>query len=58
MDFAPVWDQLAHSIRELPRSGLLMAALGAMLLGVLGSIVLRPAPALGRLHADDEHARR
>jgi len=49
MDFAPVWDQLAHDIHELPRSGLLLAALGAMLLGILGSIVLRPAPVLGRL---------
>ena len=48
MDFAPVWDQLAHSIHDLPRSGLLLAALGAMLLGVVGSLVLRPAPALGR----------
>lgn len=49
MDFAPVWDQLAHSIKELPQSGLLMAALAAMLLGVVGSIVLRRAPALGKL---------
>jgi aspartyl protease family protein len=49
MDFAPVWDQLAHVIHELPRSGLLLAALGAMLLGIVGSIVLRPAPLLGRL---------
>ena len=49
MDFAPVWDQLAHAIHELPRSGLLLAALGAMLLGLVGSIVLRPAPLLGRL---------
>ncbi len=49
MDFAPLWDQLAHSIRELPRSGLLLAAVGAMLLGVLGTLLLRPAPALGRL---------
>jgi aspartyl protease family protein len=49
MDFAPVWDQLAHTIHELPRSGLLMAALGAMLLGIVGSIVLRPVPVLGRI---------
>ena len=49
MDFAPVWDQLAHSVHELPRSGLLLAALGAMLLGIAGSFLLRPAPALGRL---------
>ena len=44
-----MWDQLAHSIKELPRSGLLMAALAAMLLGVLGSTLLRRVPALGRL---------
>lgn len=49
MDFAPVWDQLSHSISELPRSGLLMAAVGAMLLGLAGSIVIRPLPALGKL---------
>jgi aspartyl protease family protein len=49
MDLAPIWDQLAHSIHALPRSGLLLAALGAMLLGILGSIMLRPAPLLGRL---------
>lgn len=49
MDFAPIWDQLAHSIAQLPQSGLLLAAVGAMMLGILGSLVLRPAPALGRL---------
>jgi aspartyl protease family protein len=49
MDFAPVWDQLAHSLSELPRSGLLLAALGAMLLGVIGTFVLRRAPPLGKL---------
>ena len=49
MDFAPIWDQLAHAVHELPRSGLLLAALVAMLLGIVGSIVLRPAPLLGRL---------
>jgi aspartyl protease family protein len=49
MDFSPVWDQLEHSVRSLPQSGLLMAALGAMLLGLAGSFLLRPAPLLGRL---------
>jgi aspartyl protease family protein len=48
MDFAPVWDQLAHSIRELPRSGLLLAAVGAIALGILGSVLIRRVPALGR----------
>ena len=49
MDFSPVWEQLAHGVRALPQSGLLMAALGAMLLGVAGSFLLRPVPVLGRL---------
>lgn len=49
MDFAPLWDQLVNGLAELPRSGLLLAAVGAMLVGLLGSLLLRPAPALGRL---------
>ncbi len=49
MDFAPVWDQLAHSLSQLPRSGLLLAAVAAMLLGVIGSLMIRRVPALGRL---------
>ena len=49
MDFAPVWDQLAHSISQLPQSGLLLTALGAMLIGVLGSLLIRRLPALGKL---------
>src|SRR5690606_39830919 len=48
MDVAPVWDQLAGSIKALPQSGLLLAALGAMILGVLGSLTIRRVPALGR----------
>jgi aspartyl protease family protein len=49
MEIAPIWDQLAHSLSELPNSTLLLAAVGAMLLGVAGSFLIRPAPALGRL---------
>jgi len=49
MDFAPVWDQLAHSIAQLPKSGLLMAALAAVLAGVAGSMIIRYSPALGRI---------
>lgn len=49
MDLAPIWDQLAHSIAQLPRSGLLMAALGAMMLGVLGTLLIRRVYWLGRL---------
>ena len=48
MDLAPIWDQLAHSLREVPRSGLLMAALAAMVLGIAGSMVMARVPALGR----------
>ena len=48
MDLAPVIDQLAHTLGMLPRSGLLMAALAAMLLGVAGSLLLRRFPWLGR----------
>jgi aspartyl protease family protein len=48
MDFAPVWDQLAHNIAQVPRSGLLMAALAAMMLGVIGSLTIRRVPTLGR----------
>ena len=49
MDFAPVWDQLVHSIGQVPRSGLLLAAVGAMVLGVIGSMLIRSVPALGKL---------
>ena len=49
MDFAPVWDQLAHNIHALPKSGLLLAAVAAMMLGVIGSLVIHRVPALGRL---------
>lgn len=49
MDFAPVWDQLAHSLSQVPRSGLLLAAVGAMALGVIGTMLLRTVPSLGKL---------
>ncbi|MBO0748881.1 MAG: TIGR02281 family clan AA aspartic protease [Porphyrobacter sp.] len=49
MDFASLWDQLAHNIHALPQSTLMMAALAAMALGVLGSLVFRRLPGLGRL---------
>ncbi len=46
---APVWDQLVNSLRELPQSGLLMAAVVAMAVGILGSMFMRRAPGFGRL---------
>ncbi|MXP42608.1 TIGR02281 family clan AA aspartic protease [Altererythrobacter soli] len=49
MDLAPIWEQLAHSINQLPRSGLLLAALIAMAVGVLGTITVRRIPLLGKL---------
>ncbi len=49
MDFAPVFDQLAHSIREISQLGLLMAALVAMVAGVLGSVMMKRVPAAGRI---------
>jgi len=49
MEFAPLWDQLAQAIRELPRSGLLMAAMIAMLLGLLGTMIAGRVPVLGQL---------
>jgi len=49
VDFAPVWDQLAQSIQQVPRSGLLLAALASMVIGVAGSLAIRRSPAFGRL---------
>lgn len=48
MDLTPVLDQLGHAISQLPQSGLLMFAVGAMVLGVIGSILISRLPALGR----------
>ncbi|MGB3166630.1 MAG: TIGR02281 family clan AA aspartic protease [Alteraurantiacibacter sp.] len=48
MDFAPIFDQLAHSIREIPQSGLLMGAIAAMVCGIVGSMIISRVPALGR----------
>lgn len=49
MDLAPVWEQLARSLSELPQSSLLLAAVAAMAIGVLGSVLARWVPALGRM---------
>ena len=50
MDFAPVWDQLAHSLSELPRSGLLLAAAG--LAPREGGLPVRMQTANGSVAAD------
>ncbi|RIV89258.1 retropepsin-like aspartic protease family protein [Aurantiacibacter zhengii] len=49
MDPAAIFDQIAMMIREIPKSGLLMAAIAAMAAGVLGSMLISRVPALGRL---------
>lgn len=49
MDVAAIFDQLAMMIREIPQSGLLMAAVAAMVAGVLGSVLISRVPALGRM---------
>ena len=49
MDFAALWDRLSHNILAVPQSMLLMAAVAAMVVGVLGSLVFRLSPRAGRL---------
>lgn len=49
MDLATVLEQLVQSVRSLPQSGLLLVALIAMVVGVIGSAMMRRVPALGRL---------
>jgi aspartyl protease family protein len=49
MDFSAVWDQLVQNLRVLPQSTLMLAAFAAMVIGVLGSLVFRRVPALGRV---------
>jgi uncharacterized protein YjeT (DUF2065 family) len=36
MDFASVWDQVAHNLRALPQAQLMMVALAAMAQGLIG----------------------
>jgi aspartyl protease family protein len=48
MNFAPVWTHIVHNIQGLPQSILLMVALVAMVVGLLGSLVFRLSPGLGR----------
>ena len=49
MDLSALRDQLAGTLAAVPQSGLLMAALVAMALGISGSMLSRPLPVLGRL---------
>ena len=49
MDASPVWHQFAGSVAQVPHSTLLMAAIIAMLVGLLGSLVIRFLPSVGHL---------
>lgn len=49
MDLAALWDYLTAIIGSVPRSGLLLAALSAILLGVAGSMLRPLVPMFGRL---------
>lgn len=49
MDFAPLWQHVSTSIEAMPQSGLLIAAVVAMVVGILGSLLIRYVPVLGHL---------
>ena len=49
MDVTAVWHQFAGSLAQVPHSTLLMAAIVSMLVGLLGSLVIRFLPGFGRL---------
>ena len=49
MDIAPLWDQLGHAVGRIPQSGLLLAAVGAMAVGLVGTLFIRHFPLFGRL---------
>lgn len=49
MDLQAFWDSFAAVIAGIPRSGLLLGTLLAVLIGVAGSMLLRPAPVVGRM---------
>lgn len=49
MDFTRQWEALGGRLAGVPQASLLLAALAAMIAGVIGTFVLRRAPALGRV---------
>lgn len=49
MNLAQLWEQFGEWLAEVPQSGLLLAALAAMVVGVLGSMLVRRVPVLGRM---------
>ncbi|HEX7711980.1 MAG TPA: TIGR02281 family clan AA aspartic protease [Sphingomonadaceae bacterium] len=49
MDLHSLWIHFTGLIAALPRSGLLIATVVAVLVGALGSALVRPVPVVGRL---------
>lgn len=49
MEPSQLWDHVAQTIAAIPQSGLLMMAVGAMMVGWLGSLMVRKSVPLGRL---------
>lgn len=49
MDLSAYWDNLVTFIAGVPRHGLLLATLAAVVLGVAGSVIRRTAPVAGRI---------
>jgi len=49
MDLSALWDSLVSVIGGMPRSGLLVATLAAVMAGIVGTAFLNVVPGLGRL---------
>ena len=49
MDLSQIWGHMAATIAEIPRSGLLLGAVGAVVLGWIGSLMAQNRIPLGRL---------
>ena len=51
MDLHALWQSAAEIIREIPRSGLLVATIGAVLGSIIGTAIARRYGAFGRAMA-------
>ncbi len=49
MEPAQLWQHIVETIAQIPQSGLLMMAVGAMVVGWIGSVMARNSVPLGRL---------
>lgn len=49
MDLVPIWNDLAHGVHSMPRFGLLLAAVVAMIVGLGGSLLVSRVPVAGRI---------